>query len=364
MKISINLTIITLIIGFIIFLFSYTIGYPSLDDKSKIQFYADTPTYEKSYDEKNFHDYSSRLDFSYNYFGPLLILDITKKNKYIITFINISLFLYSIILINRAFKVKKLTLIILLLSSPILFSSLVFLNKEIFYLLSISMFFYAQSSKNIKVFFTFFMLSILIAFLARWQLSFFIMAVGITLNIKIFREKLITTIIIFSFVLSLFYNLLAENQFSSVFEVLESTHDDHQGGGYFYLFHELSQKGLYFIIYPIKTIFLNFSMIKNIPLILDSSDDFYNNTVITIHSTANFFLWIYIILYKAKKINKDIIYFLLLFSIIFCMTPIFAPRYFIIFYIVAAIIISLKKNSSFNFIKFYEKSPVEAFRTK
>ncbi|QTR51695.1 hypothetical protein [Candidatus Thiothrix anitrata] len=358
------MTIITLIIGFIVLLFSYTIGYPSLDDKSKIQFYADTPTYEKAYDEKNFHDYSSRLDFSYNYFGPLLILDITKKNRYIITFINIALFLYSVILINRAFKVKKLTLIILLLSSPILFSSLVFLNKEIFYLLSISMFFYAQSSRNIKIFFTFFIFSILIAFLARWQLSLFIIAIGITLNIKIFREHLIATIIMLSFVLSLFYNSLAENQFSSVFDVLDNTQDDHMGGGYFYLFHELSQKGLYFIIYPIKAIFLNFAMIKNISFILTLSDSFYNNTVITIHSMVNFLLWVYVIAYKTKKVNKDIIYILLLFSVIFCMTPIFAPRYFIIFHIVAAITISLKNNSSFNFIRLYDKPPIEAFRKK
>ncbi len=94
--------------------------------------YADSNTYINFYNgfANAFSD--ELLGVSTNYLGPLLVQPLLQGNIYLVMLLNVYLFTHSIIHIARLLGLDPLKVTLILLLSPLMISTLLSVNKEIF----------------------------------------------------------------------------------------------------------------------------------------------------------------------------------------------------------------------------------------
>jgi hypothetical protein len=170
MKIKISKFQIGLYIILAIILF-YFIGYPSLTGDLSIQAYSDAKTYEKyALLINSLPDALSSTEVSRNLAGPLLILKLLNSDYILIFIFNILCLLFSIKVIFDNYKINKKIFLFFIFLNPMTLFALFSVNKEILAFLSIAIYLAYIKNKNI----VFFIIALLVSFLARWQLLLFV----------------------------------------------------------------------------------------------------------------------------------------------------------------------------------------------
>ena len=313
----------------------------SLDRKLQIQLYSDTLTYEKYVKENPQINWFSLISFNGNYLGPVLIFKMLGQNRIVLVLFNILIVFNFIYSTRKLFSVNKIKLLLLLCINPVIAFSILSLNKEMLILLFLP--FFLKYVKNKTV--IYFILSLFLSLLVRWQLSlFFITYTLMTSWFNPWRKDRFASIVILILAISILYPIFSSRYFSSVVNISLESRGLDEGSGIFITMNEMQNKGLYFLVFVPKVLHLLFGLLLRIRNIL-IFDDFWNNVVVTGQSIP--FLYLFINLFikvKTKKINlSNEFYFLtVIFFIVFALTPIYAPRYFLPAYIILSVMFSSK----------------------
>lgn len=310
-----------LVTFFMACLFLYLIGIDAIMERNPYQFFADSNTYHGIYSGDDSLFNGELIGVSSNYLGPIALLSLADGNFYFVSAINFTIYFLSVVTIARYMNCNPIFLGATLLLNPITISSLLSVNKEIFAYPLVALAAYAHQRHSLALLF----LALLTALLSRWQLAVAVIAL-LSLEFMPTRSRFIKIIILLITVSVGYY--LAKPLFGPVIEFSELSIDsyDDGGSGIFAKTLDIQNNGLYIFAFPIKALHLLFGMGAKLFSVFDYSN-FYNDVVIVLHS---FCLFVFTaICYKNRKLNlqQRWIYIGTVFLGVFCITPVFAPRY-------------------------------------
>lgn len=330
---------------FISFLFLIFVGIAAVKGDIDFDFFADSDTYMEFAEE----GFTMRqvLVISPNMIGPTIILNVLFKNYFLVFFFNILILILMYNKISKFYNLDKRSLFFFLLISPVLFSSLIAINKEIIALLSMTFFFIYYRKRSIS----YLVLALIFSFLVRWQMTMFIVILTLLIsNLNVFRNKRAFSLcLLLTFISLLYYlNLSKFETFNTIAEIGQESSDE--GSGLFSVLIGIQNSNPlgYVLAWFPKFLFLFFGLLARFQKVFDFSD-FYNNFITFWQCLVNFYLFILII---KKRISLSNIFFFsaIVYSMIFSLSPIFSPRYLFPVYILMAFALSSEKaNQSLNF---------------
>ena len=316
------LVVIYLVLALIFFIM---VALPVMNGTMEFQFYSDSKTYEEEALNKWMR--GTFFDFANNSFGPVQILLLLGPRNYFLIFIfNIALFLISLKYLSAANKaVDRNLLFLLVLLSPITFTSLMSINKEIIALLCVSLMIYNHQRKRIFLA----LLLIPLTYLVRWQFTgFYVIYLLLFSGINFLKNHRFLVFIILLLGMTAVLFVTRDTILGKVFARFDNTADFwDEGRGTFTIAQNLQDNYGYIVAFVPKVLLLLCSMISRYALVLDFSDA-YNNFILFFQT-----LWNILILFLAYK-NKcmsfkyDFFYIALVYCAIYAITPIFNTRYF------------------------------------
>ena len=319
--------------------FLYTIGIDAIEGKIDFEFYADSETY-LDFVKYNDYSYLHIIREFFNMIGPTLVLNLLDSNFYLIFILNITIVLYFYNTITKIYTLDKSKLLLWLLISPIFFSSVIAINKEIFTLLVLAFMIKFEHTKKVN----YFILALLSSIIVRWQMSLFVILNILFMSDNRYIKNYFKTIslsflmiysIVFFYLIDKFEGINSHVEIGSVINVKS---------GIFNTLNDFQKQFIfgYFIVFIPKFIF---SMIGNAVKLdnLFEIREFYGRTIIPIQSIFNLCL-LTLVIYGKKYHNTYIVRSAIIYGIIFSVSPIFSIRYLFPVYIYLVILYSIKSN--------------------
>jgi len=307
-------------------LFMGLVGMAALDGEVDLQFYADTLTYERiARDEIPGFDPAERVTIGGNYLGPVLLLQAFDGNRWAIMVVNMAAFVFAVWLLRGATFGKGTALVPLLALSPMTFSSLLSVNKEIIALVAMAFLARYLYSKQVLALAPAF----LFAFLARWQLAVCVLVVAlVSMRLNPFRKRPLLMLIGFVFALSVIYPPLLP-VFLAVDEQAASGLDavDSERSGVYRQMLEIQNAGSYWLVVIPKASHAMFGLLARPDSFFDP-ENFYNSVIVTLHSAVMLVILLMLVVRRAFRFDEPAIVASLFLIVFFALTPVFAPRYF------------------------------------
>ncbi len=290
----------------------------------------------------------------------MLLLSLVNGNPWTIYIMNWLIFLFSFWLIKTYIPLLGVRYLVILMINPIVFSSLLAINKEIISLLAISLLVAFTPSRNLYYGLSCLSLSIMV----RWQFSVAIVcSLLLTNKLEMFRNKRWIIVLCFTSIISFIYPLILpfiEHIDNIALEAADVTSqaDYVEGlGTYPLLLGIQRQFGGYLLVVIPKTAHLLFGLLSRYNSVVDFTE-FYNTVIQFSQALIFFFLIPFIFLRRKFDIAEDSIYLAILYCVIFALTPIYSPRYLFPVYVLCAITISKRENSS-NTVKVCKNNHIE-----
>lgn len=310
------------------------IGAAALTDQGVFQFYADSITYHAIYSGDVDIAGGSLIGVASNYVGPMLVLKIAGGNVYNVLLLNVLIFSVSMVGVARTLRLDILRVTILLMLSPLTISSLLSVNKEIFIFpfLALALGAHYKRSAMHAV------LALGVAILFRWQLMLFYVVL-LAMDTLPRSSKRRGWLVLFLLIgISAIYSA-SQELLEPVLSVAETSIADYEGGsGLFEMTLNYQKTGWYFLVFPIRAFHLLFGMGLRIDSIL-SPQDIYNDLFVSIHCLVSIFLFAMLLMRRRISLNNDLVFSGVVFLIIFCITPIFAPRYLYPIYVLMVLVL-------------------------
>jgi hypothetical protein len=310
------------------FVFLITIGISAVKGEIDFEFYADSETYIQFMSERE--SLTNILLLYPNMLGPTIILTVLNESFVLVYLFNASIVLFFYYTFSQLYSIKRMYLLFYFFISVMFFSSVISINKEIISLFSLALFFRYHKTKSYIVL----VLSILISFLVRWQMTLFIVCLTILMaNRNPLKNYKFILALLFLFLISIIYflNINSFEQFNLIAELGQESSEE--GSGLFNMLLNIQNSSIfgYFIVFIPKFLFLFVGTLARYYKLLDTSD-FYNNVIVFLQSAANCFLLIDLIRSKIK-LDNIFLFSAIIYCIIFALSPIFSPRYFFPAYI-------------------------------
>ena len=302
-------------------LFLLLIGQYSLFYQHSFQFFADSSTYHQAYAGETENFDGTVIGVSNNYLGPLLILELAQGNMYLVMLLNVYIFTCSIVYISKILNINPLKLVPLLFLSPLTISFLLSVNKEIFLFPFIAFALNGYMRRSV----TSVAVALTLALFVRWQMVIFY-ALIILFQFNIIKSR-ISFLLLVLFVISAAY-LLIQPLIEPVLETVALSFAVYDGGGSGLFEWSLAyqNQGLYFLVFPVKAFHLLFGMGFKIENIINPTQ-IYNDLFIGGHCAVTFLVFLTLVKKRVFSLRNDLMFASSIFLIIFCVTPIFSPRY-------------------------------------
>lgn len=337
---KINIVLLALVP--IYFLGFFFFGEPSLTGEIAIRTFADSLTYESIAIRSQSQSDLELVSASSNLLGPVLLIETLNYNYFYIFLFNLFLVLFSIQLIFRNYRCNIFTFTFFILFNPLVFFSLFNANKEVFIILNVALFIDYMKKNNALV-----LVGVLIlSFFIRWHLTlFFLVLISMyKLNKSGFSKIWLLIMLLVS--LSILFPLM-NNVFGKVIDHALSD-EDVGGSGIFTKLNTIQGYfGGYIISFIPKFLQLNLGIISRSDNFL-RIDSFWNYTVLLSHAWMTLFLFMFSAYKKVISIKDDFFYFVVVFAVIFSITPISNVRYFLPMYLILAFIVSKKDLAEIN----------------
>jgi hypothetical protein len=98
-------------------------------------------------------------------------------------------------------------------------------------------------------------------------------------------------------------------------------------------------QGFYFLVFPFKALHLLFAMGLRVDRLLNPRS-IYNDIFVVLHCAATLVLFLMILRRRLFTLRSDLIFLSCVFLAVFCLTPIYAPRYLYPVYVVWALVVA------------------------
>ncbi len=102
--------------------------------------------------------------------------------------------------------------------------------------------------------------------------------------------------------------------------------DESGGSGLYTVLQGYQEAGLYFLVFPLKALHLLFAKGLKFQELL-APGNIYNDVFVGLHSTMTLVMFLALLWQKKFSMRSDLIYASVVFLAVFCLSPIYAPRY-------------------------------------
>jgi hypothetical protein len=301
--------------------FLYFVGIDALEGRNDFEFFVDSETYHEMVGDGL--GFAEAIAVGGNFLGPLLILNVTSANYYLILLVNVALMFLAVRLMARTLELHEFKLLLVLLLNPITISSLLSVNKEIISLVVLALVIRGFKARSLLAF----MLALPLSLLVRWQLTLFVLALlGVTGIWNPLRQHRWLTLAVSLLFLSFLYVKM-----SLVFEGIQENFDasvaEYEGSGFFEFLVRLQGQGLYWLVFPLKAAHLLFGMGVRFDRLINPTV-FYNDVFQVLHSAVTLLTFIALVKWGRARLGNDLVYISAVYILVFAMSPIYAPRYF------------------------------------
>lgn len=323
--------------------FLAAIGNRVLDgDVVSFQFYADSVTYEKTF-RGDVGSVSSAQDIvaaDRNYLGPLLLLSIVGGNRWGVLGLNCLLFASGVLLLAKVYPLRRPLLVGLLATSPLLFSSLISVNKEIFLFLAVCLLMYGLPRRSFLAIGA----AMVTALLARWQAVVFVVVfMSMYSGVNPLRQHRLLSLALLVAVLTLVYPS-TRIIFAAADQIGAEGALTNEGSGIYSRMIEVQNSYGYFLIVIPKTLQVIFGPLFKVGQMFPWKD-FYNDVMLVWQAVMSLGLLVALMATGRFRLSNDFVYASLVYCVIFALTPIYAPRYFFAVYVLWAIAMSLPQEA-------------------
>ena len=327
-------------IGFV-FVFFLVIGIRAVKGEIDFECFADSETYIEIAEM----DWSLEeiLLLNSNLLGPVVILRLLGSSYIAVFIINIMITLFMYKTMVKHYNLNRSILFIFLLISPIFFSSMLFINKEIIALLSITLLFLYIKKKNL----IYLILALIVALIVRWQMALFVVLIALVLGkVNPLKNYKLASMLIFLLGVSIMY-YLNQDQFHEVNNVLSKSEEQDKSGrsGLFYVLVRIQNASPigYFLMFVPKALHLFVGMVSKYYKFFDFKN-MYNNMFICGQAFVQLIL-IFRVFQQRIKLSNVFLFAAILYAVVFALTPIYSPRYFFPCYVMMAMALAVPKNN-------------------
>jgi hypothetical protein len=316
--------------------FLFFVGSDALADRNTFQFFADSKTYMRIYSGEQFLANDALLSISDNYIGPWLVLRLFRGNIYLVMLFNVAVFWASLVWIASELHLDPLKVGALLLLSPLTVSSLLAVNKEIFILPFMAFAIAAYTRRS----FALLLVAAGATILIRWQVTaFFLIVIAASMPLRVMRHRGLIVLALLG-IASIVYLLLSD-LFGAVLAVVERSvaEEFDQGSGLFTVLNGYQQRGQYFLVFPLKAAHLLFALGLRFDRMMNPSN-IYNDLFVGLHCTATLATFLLLLKKRLLRLDSDLMFAACIFLIVFCLSPIYAPRYLYPVFIAGVLVLS------------------------
>jgi hypothetical protein len=238
--------------------------------------------------------------------------------------------------------VSRLRLLFYLTLTPLMFTSLLSINKEIMAVAAIAFFaaYYASGRR--------WQLAVALAtsFLVRWQMTLFMLVfMGMASPLNPFRRRRFLSVLVLTVAISIVYvqNLATFRRLDQVAAL--GAREAVEGSGLYSAFISVQNSYGYFLVFLPKTLHQMIGPLSRVDKVTDMSN-FFNNDVLFFHSLATLSLLFAALLRRRIRLDLDPVYIAAVYAAVFGLSPIFSPRYFLPIYVLMAIALALRPHQS------------------
>jgi hypothetical protein len=220
-----------------------------------------------------------------------------------------------------------------------MFGSLIGINKEIFSLLVLSFVLAYNKTNSYK----YIILALIFSFFVRWQMALFVTIFFLlNSNFSFFQTKKFLGLLSLLLIVSIVYPLNL-SRFSHIDDIAtEARESISEGSGIYSKLIEIQNYPLgYAAVFIPKALFLLGGILFRYYKVFDWTD-IYNNLFIFTQCLLTMIL-LFIVIRRKIGLDNVFIYMSLLYCIVFCLSPIFAPRYLFPCYILLACALSNRR---------------------
>ncbi|MBI5720032.1 MAG: hypothetical protein HZC37_20350 [Burkholderiales bacterium] len=302
--------------------FLWWIGQDALEDLHPFQFYADSGTYLRTYRGETVFE-GALVDVGANYLGPIAMLTLVQGNIYAVMLLNVALFTASVAAVSRLLGLNAVVLALWLLINPITVSSLLSVNKEIFLFPFLALALWAHVRRKWLPA----LLALLTAVLVRWQMViFYLMLLALVGPWPLIRHRGVVMALVL-LLISAAYRAI-QPLIEPILHYVEGSFESYEGvgSGLFEWTLQLQNEGLYFLVFPIKAFHLLFGMGLKLEKVFFPTE-IYNDLFIGGHCLVALLLALRAWQRRLLTLRHDLVAAAALFLAVFCVTPVFAPRY-------------------------------------
>lgn len=307
---------------------------------SNLRWAADSVAYQDYYTVAGLDQGLAGL--SYNYFGPLVLLHLSGGDLRAILALNVFVFLTGWVIAGHALPLRSVAFAALLALNPMIFVSLLAVNKEIIAFAATMMYAAWLFKRNYAYLFG----ALACVFLVRWQFVLVLLAFeAMRSPLNPLRERRALTLILALAGLSAVYPFLdpylgtviteevRQQQAATSFGLLELANEVQRNFGYF----------LVAIPKVLANWFGNMARVVRLAYDLPSFDlyDLYNTFVIPLYQLAMFVVVGLLLLTRRFRLSNDLVYFGIFYSIVFALSMFIQYRYFLPVYLVYALQLAL-----------------------
>lgn len=318
--------------------FLFFVGEDALEGKNEFQFFADSTTYHKLSrgEMPGVGDDFALLDISSstNYLGPLVVLRLMGDNVYLILLFNVALFSFSIRKVASLLKLDPVKVTLLLLINPLTISSLLSVNKEIFFFpfLAFVISGYMRRSLSSVV------IALVMSILIRWQVTlFYVVLLAASCTHNIFRRRR-TILVLLLGAASLGY-LVVMGWIQPVLESVALSTSEYEGSGIYEALLGFQNQGLYWAVFPVKAGHLLFAMGLRVDRLV-APTNIYNDVFVVLHSLATLIVFVFMLRRNFSGLKSDLFFISVIYLVVFCLSPVYAPRYLYFVYVIWVLIVS------------------------
>jgi hypothetical protein len=310
----------------------------STEEPSLARWGADSTTYYSKGLERDFR--SGLVETRGNYLGPMLLLFGLGFNGFLILIANVLMLSATYAIIARAAELDQKKFAVLLIFNPLVFGSLLLVNKEIFALFSTAIFFvYIRNGRK-----TLLWIALIIALLARWQqcLVFALFAV-LQSRLNPVRGRPATSLLCVAGVISLLYPLIFHAFVGGVHAVGTYTSQlQGRAGVLLSAVNYLQDHYLFIVAVPLKALMILFGNIFRVVTFISDfprylAADVYNNFFILGHQLAVAVITVIAFLSRRANVKNPEIQLAILFLIVMALSEVIQYRYVFPVYLLLAI---------------------------
>lgn len=312
------------------------VALPVLRGDMQFKFYVDTMTYERV--ARTMPLSFDLVQIGVNLFGPVLVLNVLGGNRFLVYLFNVACLVAAYAIVVRTFPVSRLRLLFYLTLTPLMFTSLLSLNKEIMAVAAIAFFatYYASGRR--------WQLAVALAtsFLVRWQMTLFMLVfMGMASLLNPLRRRRLLSLLALTIAISVIYvqNLATFRRLDQVAAL--GARQAVEGSGLYSVFLSVQNNYGYFLVFLPKTLHQMIGPLSRVDKVTDMSN-FFNNDVLFFHSLATAGLLVAALLRRRLRLDLDPIYIAAVYAAVFGLSPIFSPRYFLPIYVLIAIALALR----------------------